>query len=83
MSSQLTFTNWTSQTASAQRVWKVRIDSGQSAQSTGTRAAKDRLAGFTESGEKDGRLTATGAHTWPAMANAETNGETEIARCVG
>jgi len=28
-------------------------------------------------------VTATGAHVWPAMANAETNGETENARNVG
>jgi hypothetical protein len=28
-------------------------------------------------GEKGPPVTATGADTWPAMANAETNGETE------
>jgi len=34
-------------------------------------------------GEKGPPVTATGAHIWPAMANAETNGETENARNVG
>jgi hypothetical protein len=34
-------------------------------------------------GENGPPVTATGAHTWPAMANAETNGETESAQNVG
>ena len=34
-------------------------------------------------GEKRSPVTATGAHIWPAMANAETNGETDNARNVG
>jgi hypothetical protein len=34
-------------------------------------------------GEKGPPATATGAHIWPAMANVETNGETENARNVG
>ena len=33
--------------------------------------------------EESWPVTATGAHIWPAMANAETNGETENARNVG
>ena len=33
--------------------------------------------------EKRPPVTAAGAHVWPAMANAETNGETENARNVG
>ena len=31
-------------------------------------------------GENGLPVTATGAHIWPTMANAETNGETENAR---
>ena len=31
-------------------------------------------------GEKGPPVTAAGAHTWPTMQNAETNGETENAR---
>jgi hypothetical protein len=31
-------------------------------------------------GEKRPPVTAAGVHIWPAMANAETNGETENAR---
>ena len=31
-------------------------------------------------GENGPPVTATGAHIWPTMANAETNGETENAR---
>jgi hypothetical protein len=31
-------------------------------------------------GENGPPVTATGAHIWPAMANAETNGETQNAR---
>ena len=34
-------------------------------------------------GEKGPPVTAAGAHIWPTMANAETNGETENARNVG
>ncbi len=34
-------------------------------------------------GENGLPVTATDAHTWPTMANAETNGETENARNVG
>ena len=34
-------------------------------------------------GEKRPPVTAAGARTWPAMANAETNGETENVRNVG
>jgi hypothetical protein len=34
-------------------------------------------------GEKPPPVTAKRAYIWPAMANAETNGETENARNVG
>jgi hypothetical protein len=34
-------------------------------------------------GEKRPPVTAAGAHTWPAMANAETNRDTQNARNVG
>ena len=34
-------------------------------------------------GEKRPPVTAADAHIWPAMASAETNGETENARNVG
>ena len=34
-------------------------------------------------GEKGSPVTATGAHIWSAMANAETNGEAETARNQG
>ena len=34
-------------------------------------------------GENGPPVTATGAHIWPAMENAETNGETGTARNVG